>query len=149
MWDEITYPFTSFNDWSLGIVKKCYPTLYNGCNYLSMLGLRLIHVNKRISWYLTATKQTKAWTLNISVWGVYFFNCMYIHLQNVTTAAYDFLITSSQWYMEMLFCGRESVRGLFLCPGCIWHKANLRFWYRWTALERLTCHDNLRLICMI
>ena len=27
--------------------KKFYPTNYNGCDYLSMLGLKLIHVSKR------------------------------------------------------------------------------------------------------
>ena len=36
VWDEITYPFLNF-----------HPTFYNGCNYLSMLGLKLNHVIKR------------------------------------------------------------------------------------------------------
>ena len=27
--------------------KKFHPTLHNGCNYLSMLGLKLIHISKR------------------------------------------------------------------------------------------------------
>ena len=36
--DEITYPFPNFN----GV-----PTFYNGCNYLSMLGLNLNHVRKK------------------------------------------------------------------------------------------------------
>ena len=47
MWDEITYPLTNFNGatvevWSGWVI---YPTLYNGYNYLSMLGSKLIHVN--------------------------------------------------------------------------------------------------------
>ena len=42
MWDEITYPFLNFNG----------ATLYNGCNYLSMLGLKLNHVSKRGHWWL-------------------------------------------------------------------------------------------------
>ena len=33
--------------WSLGMHKLFHPTLYNWCNYLSMLGLKLTHVNKR------------------------------------------------------------------------------------------------------
>ena len=33
--------------WSLGMDKKFHPTHYNRCNYLSMLGLKLIHVSKR------------------------------------------------------------------------------------------------------
>ena len=40
MWDEITYPFPNF--WSLGMDKQFHPTLYNGCNYLFMLGLKLM-----------------------------------------------------------------------------------------------------------
>ena len=40
MWGEITYPIPNFN----GVIN---PQLYKGCNYLSMLGLKLIHVSKR------------------------------------------------------------------------------------------------------
>ena len=44
VWDEITCPFPNFN-WSLGMDKWFHPTLYNGCNYSSMLRwLKLIHV---------------------------------------------------------------------------------------------------------
>ena len=35
------------NHWSLGIDKQFHPTLYNGCNDLSMLWLTLNNVNKR------------------------------------------------------------------------------------------------------
>ena len=40
VWDEITYPFLNFNG-------ATSPAVYNGCNYLSMLGLKLNHVSKR------------------------------------------------------------------------------------------------------
>ena len=30
--------------WSFGMAKYFHPTLYNGCNYSSMLGLKFIHV---------------------------------------------------------------------------------------------------------
>ena len=33
--------------WSLGMDKQFHPTLYSGCNFLSMLGIKLIHVSKR------------------------------------------------------------------------------------------------------
>ena len=40
--------------------KLFHPVLYNGCNYLSMLGLKLIHVSKRGHWYaVNALKLTK------------------------------------------------------------------------------------------
>ena len=38
--------------WSLGMDKKFHLTLYNGCNYLSMLGLKLNHISKRGPWRL-------------------------------------------------------------------------------------------------
>ena len=44
--DEITYSFPNFNG-SLGIDKWFHTILYDGCNYLSMLGLKSIHVSKR------------------------------------------------------------------------------------------------------
>ena len=34
------------NRWSLGMDQWFHPTLYWACNYLSMLGLKLIHVSK-------------------------------------------------------------------------------------------------------
>ena len=46
VWDEITYPFLNFNGATVEVLQFL-PTLYNGCNYLSMLGLKLIHVSKR------------------------------------------------------------------------------------------------------
>ena len=33
--------------WRLGIDKSFYPALYNGCSYLSKLGLTLLYVSKR------------------------------------------------------------------------------------------------------
>ena len=45
IWDEITYPFPNFN--SCTVDKWFHFTLYNGCNYLFMLGLKLIHVNAK------------------------------------------------------------------------------------------------------
>ena len=36
--------------WSLGLDKWFHPTLYKPCDYLSMLGLKLIHVSKMGPW---------------------------------------------------------------------------------------------------
>ena len=38
---------------TLGMVKYVHHTLYNGCNYLSMLGLKLSHVCKRGARWIT------------------------------------------------------------------------------------------------
>ena len=49
MWDEITYPLPNFSGaavWSLGMDKYFHPTLYWVWDYLSMLGIELIHVTK-------------------------------------------------------------------------------------------------------
>ena len=45
VWDEITYPFLNFD--GLGMGEKFHPILYNGCDYISILGLQLFHVSKR------------------------------------------------------------------------------------------------------
>ena len=37
--------------WSLGMDKQFHPTIYNGCNYLSMPGLKFNHVSKRGPWW--------------------------------------------------------------------------------------------------
>ena len=47
MWDEIIYPFPNFDGASLVIDMWFHPTRCNGRNYLSMLGLKLIHVSKK------------------------------------------------------------------------------------------------------
>ena len=46
---EITYPFPNFNGATVGSLEmgtKFHPTPFEGCNYISMLGLKLIHANK-------------------------------------------------------------------------------------------------------
>ena len=53
VWDEITYPFPNIkgcNHWSLGMDKLFHRTIYNGCIFLSMLGLKLTHVSERGPW---------------------------------------------------------------------------------------------------
>ena len=48
VWNDITYPFTNLavHRTPLGLDQSFHHTLYNGCNYLSILGLKLIHVSK-------------------------------------------------------------------------------------------------------
>ena len=46
-WNYLPIPkLQRLHRWSLWMDKKVRPTLYNGCNDLSMLGLKLIHVCK-------------------------------------------------------------------------------------------------------
>ena len=49
VWDEITYPFPNFNSCTVEVWEwiSNFISLYNGCNYLSMLGLKLINISKR------------------------------------------------------------------------------------------------------
>ena len=47
-WNYLSIPkFQRLHRWSLGMDKLFHPTHYNGCNYLSMLRLKLIHVSER------------------------------------------------------------------------------------------------------
>ena len=47
-WNYLSIPkLQRLHRWSLGMDKLFHPTHYNGCDYLSMLGLKLNHVRKR------------------------------------------------------------------------------------------------------
>ena len=48
-WDEIAYPFLNFNGCT-GMDKQFHPIFYMDA-YLSMLGLKLVHVSKKGPWY--------------------------------------------------------------------------------------------------
>ena len=53
--DEITYSFPNFNGWTVEFWEWIsdfilHFTLYDSCNYLSMLGLKLTYVSKRSHW---------------------------------------------------------------------------------------------------
>ena len=51
-WIYLSSPKLQWCDcWSLGMDKWFRPTHYWACDYLSMLGLKLIHVIKRCPWY--------------------------------------------------------------------------------------------------
>ena len=52
VWAEITYQFPNFNGCTAEVWKwiSNFVTLYQACNYLSILGLKLNHVNKRGYW---------------------------------------------------------------------------------------------------
>ena len=55
VWDEITYPFPNFSGCAVEVWKMdklFHTTLYNWCNYLSILWLKLINVSKRGLWSL-------------------------------------------------------------------------------------------------
>ena len=61
-WNYLSIPkLQRCNRWSLGMDKWFHTTLYNGCNYLSMLGLKLNHVSKR-----GRRKSAKSMTDNVS-----------------------------------------------------------------------------------
>ena len=47
-WNHLSIPkLQRCNRWSLGMDMLFHPTFYNGCNYLFILGKRLIHVSIR------------------------------------------------------------------------------------------------------
>ena len=47
-WNYLSIPkLQRLHRWSLGMDKLFHPILYNGCDYISMLGLKLNHVSKR------------------------------------------------------------------------------------------------------
>ena len=63
-----------------GMGKLFHPTLYNGCNYLSILGLKLNHVSKRgywcQSWFSWTTVEVVIWMSDYISQGNYDHNCL-------------------------------------------------------------------------
>ena len=80
------------NRWRLGREMWFHPILYNGCSYLSMLGLKLIHVSKgcfiifQPSVYLANGMQWDAMNLNmpyICAWYLFFNSIKYVVIRSV------------------------------------------------------------------
>ena len=47
VWNYLSIPkLQRYNCWNLGMDRSLHPTIYNWCNYLSMMGLKLNHVSK-------------------------------------------------------------------------------------------------------
>ena len=66
--NEISYPFPNFNGCTVfGMNQLSHPTLNNGCNYLSVLRLKLINVNKRC--------QGRVLTTKYNVWHAHLLRC--------------------------------------------------------------------------
>ena len=83
-WDEITYPFRSFNGWTVEVkewINNLSHTLMdvNGCNYLSMLGLKLIHASSVVLSHLREDHwETLEWVSILFRWcsaiaNIYFY----------------------------------------------------------------------------
>ena len=95
VWDEITYPFRNFNACtigSLGMDKLFHPTLYNGCKYLSMLGLELFHVSKMwVDWPISSWWLQMYWCqIGARPSATIMFNCVY--------DSWHFVIDQSVYY---------------------------------------------------
>ena len=45
--NHLSIPALQRHRWRLGMHKEFHPTLYDECNYLSLLGFELIHIRKR------------------------------------------------------------------------------------------------------
>ena len=94
VWDEIAYPFPNFNGRTLDVWELISNfTLCNGCNHLSMLGLKLIHVNIR---------GPRSEVIGVSVYASYFTGWAYLKI-NLTR--------------NMLFHYKDKVVYIFMGPG--------------------------------
>ena len=70
-WNYLSIPkLQQLHHWCLGMDKQFRQTFYNGCNYLSMLGLKLNHVSKRGHWG-PVTQKMLSWDfiVTFSHWG--------------------------------------------------------------------------------
>ena len=112
-------------------------TLYNGCNYISMLGLKLIHVNKRIPWYkiifvLTSTNWRHiscTSSINFDWWAEWLMkkHCLVAILWNVA---------EHQMYKHLSHINSSKAKFnlLIWIPSTktiIWNMWSYMFWARW------------------
>ena len=54
VWDEVIYPFPHIKGAAVEVwewISNFIPHFVTGCNYVSMLGLKLVYVSKRGSWW--------------------------------------------------------------------------------------------------
>ena len=69
-WNYLSIPkLQRLHRWSLGMDKQFHPIFYNGCNYLSMLGLKLNHASKSGQWMIwnlnrPISMAPKRWTID-------------------------------------------------------------------------------------
>ena len=126
-------------------------TLYNGCKYISMLGLKLIHVNKRIPWYKIIFVLTSTNWPHISCTSSIYFDwwaewvmkkhCLVVILWNVAEhQMYKYLshINSSKAKSNLLIWIPST-------KTIIWNMWSYMFWARWwpdarSSYKRLFYH---------
>ena len=89
IWNDITYPFPNFNGrncWSLGMDKWFHLTLHDLCNYLSMLWLKLIHVNK---WDHSTMWCDVIWSLGMDKWfhSALYWACNYLSIVGLKSSS--------------------------------------------------------------
>ena len=72
-WNYLSIPkLQRLHRWSLGMDKVISThTLYWACNYLSMLGLKLIHVSKRVHWSILPSATRGLWHLTCVIQNIY------------------------------------------------------------------------------
>ena len=78
VWDEITHSFKKlqrWNGWTLGMDKGFLPTLYNEYNYLFLLGLKLIHIDKKDSNAFVVAPKFNT-TYQLYAWSLPAYKCM-------------------------------------------------------------------------
>ena len=64
VWDKISYPFLNFNSATVEVkelIRNFIPHFTGACDYLYMLGLKLIHVSKQGRWSLAITMLIQIW----------------------------------------------------------------------------------------
>ena len=69
VWDKIIYPFLNFTGCSVEVwewINSFTPRFNGASDYLSMLVLKLGHVNKRNTWYLTISRGTSSITIIVA-----------------------------------------------------------------------------------
>ena len=102
VWDEINLSIAKLqrlHRLSLGMDKWFHPTHYNGCKYLSMLGLKLNHVSKRGPWYWMQNRRLP-YSTNVDILLEL---CNYRNLPIASRCKYIVATQYPQWWYGFYF----------------------------------------------
>ena len=91
---------SNFRHWSVGIDKWFHYTIYWACDYLSMLGLKFIHVSKRGYWFLYLSKVLLQYLSEPMItWHANLSHCFHKHFRSHLWTA----LQKRQWHFNTKF----------------------------------------------
>ena len=123
MWNYLSIPKLQrqrLHRWSLWCIGNFHPTLYNGCNCLSMLVFKLKHASKRgpccvWDYFLLLQVPLPRYNLCVKEWWVFVYVCESLDLTFTCLRLFGtYLIDEAYSYFRGYFSTRTSCRNVWI-----------------------------------